>query len=93
MGDAYGFEGRAAFTAEAWVKPDVQDNRRRRLLSKEAGLSGWYVALGATAAPAGRLFLTRRHDGHGGNVEGQTSVSSTRWSHVVATYDLSLIHI
>ena len=93
VGDHCGFEGRAAFTAEAWVRPGVQDNRRRRILAKEAGLSGWYLALGAPSAAAGRLFLTRRHDGHGGNVEGQTAVPTTRWSHVAATYDGSVMRL
>ncbi|HEY8078937.1 MAG TPA: LamG domain-containing protein [Labilithrix sp.] len=91
MGDVYGFEGRAPFTVEAWVKPALLDSSYRNVYTK---LTAGYPRTGHFLwAQSGALAFERNLDWvymDGGSQETvgvANGVPESVWTHLVATYD------
>lgn len=90
LGTGFGFEGRATFSVEAWIMPATTTNDTACVIAKNEGASGqtpkhgWAVYLDP---PPGRgLNGSRFFDGA---EEGALSatISTTKLTHVVTTYD------
>jgi hypothetical protein len=92
VGVVYGFEGRSAFSIEAWAMPTVLDTGYRNIYSRVSN----------TAVARNGHFLWARQEGlavernqdfafHDGGLQdscGSTSpIPLSKWSHVVVTYD------
>lgn len=79
-GNHLAFAGRAPFTLEAWVRPRGFNGVTRRIFSKEGPDGGYLLGIQRTG-----LAFARYADGQWST--SKTGVDANRWSHVVATYD------
>lgn len=79
-GDALAFDGRAAFSLEAWIHPHNLNTVTRRVFSKEGPRGGYLVGVRSDG-----LFFSRYVDGIWSTL--QAPITTTDWMHVLATYD------
>jgi len=79
-GDALAFDGRAAFSLEAWIRPHNLNTVTRRVFSKEGPRGGYLVGVRTDG-----LFFSRYVDGLWTTL--QAPISEGDWIHVLATYD------
>ena len=88
LGNGFAFNGTAAMSLEAWVKPGTLDGQYRRLLSKEIedgnGRQGYLIA--AIADGGGGDFSFERFRDNG-TEKIAASLPVGVYSHLVATYD------
>ena len=87
FGDEYGFANRAPFTIEVWVKPDVIGPDVRFVLARggaTGGGRGYHIYFN-DGAPAWTLFT--RTDGAVTAYTDAGGLSTSRFDHLVATYD------
>jgi hypothetical protein len=93
FGDVFGFEGRAAFTVEAWAKPAVVDLSYRNIYSKitdgepRSGHFMWVHATDGVAFERNLDFVDAPPAGVQDGVGGHTPLQVGAWSQMVATYD------
>jgi hypothetical protein len=92
FGDVFGFEGRAAFTVEAWAKPAVVDLSYRNIYSKitdgepRSGHFMWVHATDGVAFERNLDFVDAPPAGVQDGVGGHTPLQVGAWSQMVATY-------
>lgn len=88
LGNGFGFNGVAAMSVEAWVKPGTLDNSYRRVFSKETtdgnGRQGYLMAAIASGG-AGSFSFERFRDGQTEAL--RATLPTGQYSHVVSTYD------
>jgi hypothetical protein len=87
-GTALAFPGTAAFSLEAWVKPDVVDTNYRAIVSSVAWVNGQFrvgYALWSHTTGVG----AERYSGTAAVQKAvyQTALPTNAYTHVVATYD------
>lgn len=90
FGDVFDFSGKAAFTLEAWVRPDVIDTWHRRIFNKEEkdGLGRWQGYRMAVNSSSLGLYCQRWSDGANTQVYlSPAQLTLGRWYHVACTYD------
>jgi hypothetical protein len=83
--------GRAPFTWEIWVKPASLDANTRRIVSAENESGGYLVG-----ARSDRLVFARYAQTPAGTTWNTLSVPPPpvgRWTHIVATYDRSVMRL
>ncbi len=82
-GDAFGFEGNQPFSAELWVKPGLSGACLMGKVNWNEDLTvyqGWFLFFNNESDT-----VTMRRAGS--NISGPATLSTTKWSHIVATYD------
>ncbi|HMJ03389.1 MAG TPA: LamG domain-containing protein [Conexibacter sp.] len=84
--DGLAFPGRAPFTLEAWVQPGGRNDVTRRIFSSEGRDGGYLLGM-----RNGELAFSRYAGGQWSTLS--TGVDPTRWSHVAATYDGTVMRI
>ncbi len=80
------FPGRAPFSLEAWILPRGFNGVTRRIFSKEGPDGGYLLGIQSTG-----LAFSRYADGQWSTL--RASVPHGRWSHVLATYDGSVMDL
>jgi hypothetical protein len=80
------FPGRDPFTLEAWVRPRGFNGVTRRIYSKEGPDGGYLLGI-----QQGGVVFSRYVDGQWSTL--LTGVDAHRWSHVMATYDGTVMRI
>jgi hypothetical protein len=85
-GGALAYPGREPFSLEAWVHPHNLNTVTRRIFSKEGATGGYLLGVRNEG-----LFFSRYVDGQWSTL--QTSVDAVKWTHVVATYDGSVMSV
>lgn len=92
----FDFTGNAAFTLEAWVRPDSGDAQYRRVLSKDdpdfaGGRVGYSISVvdTSTSLPAGSagLHVERFVQSAGSSCSADTTVRLGAFNYVVVAYD------
>ena len=90
------FAGRAPFTLEAWVKPDIVDTNSQRLISKEIttaeGTQGYTLYFGSQT-DGGFRFMRRRDGASQATTSGTLNAQASSTHHVVGTYDGTTMRI
>lgn len=85
-GDDLAFAGRAPFSLEAWVHPHNLNTVTRRVFSKEGPDGGWLLGVRDDG-----LVFSRYAYGEWSTL--RTSVDAQSWTHVVATYDGTIMSV
>ncbi len=85
-GGALAYPGREPFSLEAWVHPHNLNTVTRRIFSKEGPEGGYLLGVRNTG-----LYFSRYVDGQWSTL--QTSVDAVNWTHVVATYDGTVMSV
>ena len=104
-GDIFDFAGTAAFTFEAWVKPErVQPSRFARIVSKENPIpgprQGWDLIMLSWGQDAGtpsvgfeRWTLIDGSGNSSGSILANPAIPSDSFTHLVITYDSATCRI
>jgi len=85
-GNHLAFSGRAPFSLEAWIEPRGFNDVTRRIFSKEGPDGGYLLGIQSTG-----LAFSRYADGVWSTL--RAPVPHDRWSHVLATYDGSVMDL
>ncbi len=85
-GDHLAFPGREPFSLEAWISPRGFNDVTRRIFSKEGPDGGYLLGIQSTG-----LVFSRYADGLWSTL--RAPVAANRWSHVLATYDGSVMDL
>ncbi len=84
--DGLAFPGREPFTLEAWVKPRGRNDLTRRIFSSEGPDGGYLLGM-----RSGELVFARYASGQWSTL--RAGVDPSRWSHVAATYDGTVMRV
>jgi probable HAF family extracellular repeat protein len=89
--NAFAFEGRAAFTLEAWVRPTVRQHME--ILTRYTG--GVYANYILALSDSGQLAIWRDAAPHGWIIDTSANgaLPLNAWSHVAATYNGSTMRL
>lgn len=80
------FPGREPFSLEAWVMPRGRNDVTRRIFSSEGPDGGWLLGM-----RRGEIVFSRYASGQWSTL--RTGVDPSRWSHVAATYDGTIMRV
>ncbi len=93
MGDRLSFEGSAAFTIEAWVRPTAHAANYAGIVSKTDEQNGGNIKSGYLLFDHFSAFGCERSDGQMSHKVETTELGVDRWSHVAATFDGSMLSL
>ena len=93
MGDRLSFEGSAAFTIEAWVRPTAHEANFAGIVSKTDEQSGGGIKTGYLLYDQFNRFGCERSDGISSHKVETTELSVDRWTYVAATFDGAMLSL